>query len=77
MINHRSVVALVAMAAALSWVQFAYAQSKPPVAAQSAASVSSAPTKAPALTRELIDLIQEHKLLELRTIYRVFAKWCG
>lgn len=35
----------------------------------STAAVSSAPAKPPALTRELIDLIQAHKLVELRTIY--------
>lgn len=69
MISHRSVFALVTLSTALSWTQFAYAQTRPPVAPQSAASISSAPEKAPALTRELIDLIQEHKLLELRTIY--------
>lgn len=69
MISHRSVLALVTLAAAMSWAQSANAQAKPPAATQSPATIASAPNKAPALTRELIDLIQGHKLLELRTIY--------
>lgn len=69
MISHRSVLALVTLAAAMSWTQSANAQTKPSAAPQSPASISSAPNKAPALTRELIDLIQGRKLLELRTIY--------
>lgn len=69
MINHRSILTFVTLTVVMSWTQSVNAQTKPPAAPQSPASISAAPNKAPALTRELIDLIQGHKLLELRTIY--------